>query len=296
MSYGGRPTREDADAFYEQHGMRAVMGGSPEGEADVEPSTPSETPAPEVAGQQAATPTPSGDANPFAGALSEQFTDPEVRQQVESFLSEKVEPHYKEQLDKFNPDAQQLYTDFQEDPANTLLSVVADLYGEDAVDPFLAALDAGATPDEAAEHASQETEQPAENQDVPDDVREATDYVNAQREEAEYNAQVDALAKASPDYFPTEESKEMLAPFVLASDGDMDEAVAAYKQYYDQLKQQFGAPEPVSVDEVPDLPPTVGESGSNPAVPQQKKYASLRDALDDHFNEQSTAPPSMGGV
>ena len=122
--------------------------------------------------------------------------------------------------------------------ASEVAGLVLDLAGNGDMDDAIDVLQqlAEVAPDMAAALAESyfgaegfEEEQEVVEHVLPDDVQEASDWINAEREDQQYGQALAALAQQHSDLFPPEltlgQASQLLSPFVVAADGDLDGAV-----------------------------------------------------------------------
>lgn len=253
---------------------------------------------------QAPTPQPQSDS-PWASDLNEFFEDPEVRTRADEFVRTKVQPYVTRLEQSQAPEgAVDLFTDFQEAPQETFLAVAAELYGDDALPYFEAILDELGGGDPQA----QQGEPPAQpqGQQLSPEAQEAIDYVNAEREDQEYTADVSDLVAANKGAFPeddVEKAKQLISPFVYTADGDLDQAFEQYRQWASEIGAGNVSPADAAAASeqgiTPDAIPSVLGDGANPAVPANKQYGGdIGSAIDDFLAEERAkkAPPPVGGV
>lgn len=224
------------------------------------------------------------------------FTDPEVRQQVDGFLREKVQPHVTklEQSSRDMDHARTLYEDLQNDPGDTYLALTEELFGPDSVESVIAALQRGEGTTEAESDEPHEADQydDIDESALNQDDRQLLDELRQDRARKAYNDAITELQAEHEDIVP-----ELFHPFVHSAGGDLERAYQGYSQWLGKAKSQFGGSAEIP-DSLPHevAPPTVGGSGEATSTPPvEKSYDSLDDALDDFFaGERSSAPPVVG--
>ena len=121
-----------------------------------------------------------------------------------------------------------------------------------------------------------------------------TDW-EAQRNEKLYEQELTRLQTQHPD---VKIKDALFRPFVVAEDGDMDQAYAKYELFVSTARAElFGDTETPA----PVAPPTLGtgRAAGTTAPATEPKYESLGDAIEDWAAEQkalgqSVAPPAPG--
>lgn len=242
----------------------------------------------QVQAEQAA---PAQGAGPWANDLAKVFEDEGVRGQVDSFLRSTVQPHVTrlEQASQVNEDAAKLYADFQDNPGGTYLAVTEELFGDDLTEIIRNHL-AGEDADEAVED---ETEEVHEGSNLDPRLAKLLEKEDLREQREQYEVELARIRETDPQLDP-----ELLAPFVVAADGDVDTAYAGYKQWLEKAGVQGTAAEEVVADEPPAVLGSDSESPSSPPV--RKDYGgSLDAALDDFFAEtkgKGDPAPPVGSV
>lgn len=229
---------------------------------------------------------------PWAQDVQGAFEDPAVQAQVDAFLREKVQPHVTrlEQETAGLASAKALYEDLTSNPGETFLAISQELFGDEAVDKIINALEAGdVTVTEDVDGALDLTT------NSPDpEVQEAVQYYQQEKQRKMYDAALADFKEKHPDL-----EVDLFHPFVAGAHGDLEAAYAGYQKFVSDWKEKFGTAPELTPDEVPDPPTTLGGS-SAPAVtapPTEPKAQSLHDAIDDFFTtSRSSAPPTVGGV
>lgn len=231
-------------------------------------------------------PTAADLAGPWADQIRTRFTDPETQAAVDGFLREQVQPYVTklEQSTRDIEDAKRLYDDLSSNPGETFLAITEELFGEEASAKVIEALRTGA----AAEDAEGNVE-PTPGAQLDPETREVLEYAKQRKQQEEYDAALAQFKSKGHEIID-----HLFHPFVAAAEGDFEVAYEGYKQFVDDARKQFGeAPAPTS-----EAPPVIAsDTGTPPAVPTEKKYASIDDAIDDFFTEQKAqAPPVVGSV
>lgn len=231
------------------------------------------------------TPAPAGDA-PWSTDLSALGLDESQAAAVDGYLREKWQPRmtqYEQQVAKLAP-AAELWQDFQADPQGTYAAVGEQLFG----DEFAQNLNGLWQP------ADETEETPAAVEPAPIDprVQALIDAEEARQQRAAYEARLAEVREQHQDVEP-----ELIAPFVVAAEGDWNMAVQAYQHWMGQARERFGLTVPEEV-----LPPTaVGTSaaqGGTTPPPVQQQFGSLDDALDSAMDDMraARAPSTVGTI
>lgn len=258
----------------------------PEAQGAPTPQDPQATPDPAPAAP-APVPAPTG---PWADKLT-RFEDPATRLAVDEFLRSEIQPYVTrlEQRPDLPEGAAQLWNGLtdQEQQLQTYLQVTSELYGPEAAEAALQALQGLAEDDPAA---------PAPDQPPTLDPRvealierqELADY------EADRTSQMTSLG-VHADW------ADLVDPLVVAQNGDLAKGIEAAKAKLaaygiDPSKPPAPTDAPPTVDDVPNAPPVA--AATPPAVPTEKTGQSLDEAMDEWFAERraAQAPPTIGGV
>lgn len=231
-------------------------------------TTPDTTPAPEAAPAAPA-------AGPWSSDLASYIADDNARAEADRYLREKWQPHVtqlEQQIAQAKP-ALALHQDFVDDPAGTLVAVGQQLYGEE----FGQQLQGLLTADEGNEPEPEHEPTPAPAVDPR--VQRMVEAFEANEQQQAYQSLLANAKTSNPDITIED---EIFHPFVIAADGDFDQAVAQYRAFQAKVAQHFGpAGEPVAAP-----PATLGSDATGVAVPPiQPKYDSLDAALDDTLAE-----------
>lgn len=231
--------------------------------------------------------TPPANPGPWSADLEAAFDDPTQRAAVDAFLREKVQPRVTqlEQAQAPNRAAERLYEDFTNSPIDTYYSVTEELFGTEAAEAVKASL-AG---DEGSPDVDDDIldDPDADLSSLPPEAREAIEYIQDQRQEKAYQAEIDRIQHDKPDL---DLDPELFSPFVMAADGDLEVAVENYEAFLSRFgpKAEGEAPPP------PEAPPTVGQDRTGATTPPtEKHYDSLDEAMDDYFAETREAPPTI---
>lgn len=242
---------------------------------------------------------------PWASDLESRFSDPAVREAVDGFLRETVQP-YVTQLEQTRPaEAVQLWEQLNENPGETFLGITEELFGAEAAESVRDALlgqfgegDEPAGDDPAAAGVDIAA---GADQKLDPRVERAVSFVEQQENQRLWDSGIAGLRqKAAAEGEGVQVHEELIAPFVAAA-GDFDTAYAGYKKWYSQFRQQFGeapAPEPApGEDSTP--PPVLGsDTTATSTPPTEKKYSTFDDALDDFFDNdmKKSAPTPVGST
>lgn len=259
--------------------------------------------------------------SPWDSDLEEAFEDEDVRQQVSDFLGQKVQPYVTKVEQEARPsrDASRLWQGFEQQPVETSVQVVRELYGADVADRFAELLQGGSSEEEAAAQVQEETDvdvsdtSAAEDEgtkgkisfdDLPPQVQNAIAEQEQEKQRVAYYAEIDRVKEEYADELPKvgegDEAEvnlnvDLFHPFVVAANGDFDAAAKAYIQWLGEAQEQFGIKVP---DNVETPPPTIDsqtrDAGATP--PQSKEGQSLDEALDEFFEEQKSPPPTVGSA
>ncbi len=229
--------------------------------------------------------------SPWAADLQKHFDDPQLQRQVDGFLRETVQPYVTQLEQKSQPsrDAERLWNDFSTDPNNTFHAVAVELYGKDTADKLTSAITGEGGDTEVTDTDTTDSDFKVDPDELPDEVREAVDFVNQERQQREWDSAFKEVAFDEDGNQIIDE--ELFYPFVTAADGDIDAAKDAYLAWQGQAKEKFGLNVP-NPEDTP--PPTIdpNKGGGTSAPPQQKEYKDIDDAIDDFFAEQN-APPTV---
>lgn len=172
-----------------------------------------------------------------------QFTDAATRAQVDQLLRTRVQP-YTTQLEQkaaAAADAQRLYDDLTNNPAETMAALANDLQWSPEVY-------------EAPPVEQQQFEQPEMDPRLAQLLAED----EQRKAEASYDSEMNRAVEQHPGLRP-----ELFHPFVGAADGDFDQAYTMYENWIN-LSNQVNAPEP----DLTPAPPTLGsdQGGTTPPV------------------------------
>lgn len=250
--------------------------------------------------------------NPWDQDLAGAFEDEAVRNQVSDFLGEHVQPYVTrlEQDSRPNRDATRLWEGFSETPVQTSVQVARELYGDEVADKFAAILqgeqeetptpDAQTTPPEGEQTAPEgEDDGPIPFEKLPPNVQEAVAKQEAEEQRKAYYDEVDRVTAEHKDDLPKDAegnpklNVDLFHPFVVAADGDFDQAYEAYAQFYANAKQEWGGE---TQQETP--PPAIDSQTRDASAtpPQEVTYDSLDSAMDAFFDEQKSPPPTVGAA
>lgn len=239
-------------------------------------------------------PAPPALEGPWAKDIQSTFTDPEQQAAVDAFLRQTVQPHVtKLEQSRLPEEASQLWTDLNENPMQAYATLTQELFSEqpeyiEAIRNALEQADQGGQAPEETGTYDYQTPQ----QQLPPEVLEATQAYQEQKALEDYDAAHQAVASQYPDAHLDDDH---FHSFVVAADGDFDQAALEWKQ--SGWPEFIASREQVTPAEVPDLPPTtIPEGGGHSEQPVQQNE-SLNDAIDGFFAEQrEQAPPAVGSV
>lgn len=226
-------------------------------------------------------PTPS---SPWEADLAASFPDPAVRAQVDMYYRTKTQP-YITQLEQANAqsrDAMSLWTDLQNNPGETFAAITTELFGDEAGGKALETLNAAlSTPDTTVEEAVQAAGE------LDPRLAKVIEIVENQQNEQQYNTLMTQTIAGNPDLSP-----DLLHPFVAASGGDFNRAVAMYRD----MAQRMGV-QPQAAPAAPAAPPVMSSSDGIAApsnAPLQPAKQTLDEAINDFMREQHReAPPVL---
>jgi hypothetical protein len=258
--------------------------------------------------------------NPWDSDLEAAFTDEGQRTAVSEFLAANVQPYVTklEQESKPERDATLLWEQFHEAPADTLIQVTRELYGDERADALAGQLTGEPEAPTAEPEAGNEGNEPTTPEtttegikfdDLPPEVKEfiAQGQQNKQREQ--YYGEIERIANAHAEELPKDEDgkpkldADVFHPFVIAADGNFDAAYDGFTKWVGQAKETFGINVPdaeavAAAAEGKTPPPTIDSKtrDSQAPAPVVKENATLDDALDDMFSELNAPPPTVGAV
>jgi hypothetical protein len=243
---------------------------------DERPGGGGEAPAPEAV-------VPSLPDSPWSSDLSGLGLEGDSLTRVDAYLRGTWQPRmtqFEQQLAQ-SANARELWDDFQADPRNTYLAVGAQLFGDEKVEALEKLL---AQQEEAAQ--AQEAESPTD----PRVAKMLEDYEARQQREA-YERQLGAVKAANPEL-----DEDLFHPFVIAAEGNFDDAVSRYNTYMGTVQAKYGQPQ----IEVPDAPTTLGigdGDGGSVVPPTAERYDSIEAALEATLAEaRGGSAPAVGTV
>lgn len=231
-----------------------------------------------------AQPAPALQPGPWSADLEAAFEDPSLRQQVDGFLREKVQPRVTQLETQFaeRKAAHELYDDLSGDESDqALMQVIAELHDPEIAQKFAELL----TPAQPA------PETPAPPQaELPPEVQEMIAERQAQKEAEDYDNELARVKGLHPELIDDE-----FHPFVAGAEGDFDRALESYKVWQAQARERYGAP-PQPTPDPSDTAPAPLTSENPAAPPVQPKFDSISDALDAFMDEQRGGGPAPVGV
>lgn len=248
---------------------------------------------------------------PWENDLASRFEDENVRQSVDEFLRTSVQPYVTQLEQDRNPDADRLYAELNERPGDTFLAITEELFGPEAAqrvqNTLLSSFDDVDDDDDEDDEGDDDAagvDTSGQQNSLDPRVERVVSAYEQEQQRAAYNAEL-ATVKAQAEREGVKVVDELIAPFVVASDGDLRTAYQGYKKFVGEWQQAFGQT-PDAADQVTAAaaaesqeqqpPPVLGsDSTGSTTPPTQRKYTSIDDALDDFFDEQkSPAPPAVG--
>lgn len=258
-----------------------------EGAGENAPETP-----PVEAAEPAAEPAPPG-PSPWQSDLEAAFEEPEVRSRVDEYLRSKVQPYVTqlEQQSAPNRDANRLWESFHEDPLATYEQVTREVLDEERAERIAAIL-RGEEPDEDDGYGDWDDDEDEDEgtQQYPPEIQELIE----ERQRQQYESVLeDVKTKLEEEGVPFH--RQQFEPYIVAHDGNLDKAVASYREWVGEAKELFG----IKVPKPEDIPPPAINSDTRAGSvtpPVEESYNSLDDAVDAFFKEQNTAPPNVGAV
>lgn len=256
-----------------------------------EPTT--EVPAPETE-----SPPESTDVNaPWLKDVQSAFEDASVQQQVLDYMSSKYQPYVTkiEEERALLAKKAELYDAYQEDPTGVYLDMTKHIFGEEPADAVTQAILEALGEDDLDDSDDSEVSDAPWRNDP--EVVAAMEYAAKAREEEERQLQRESYAQLLNDIREANPGltvdEDILVPFILATEGDADKAVAAYNAWIDKAEAMFtGDSESLTPDDVPNPPPTLGGTATS-EPPTLKEYSSFDEAFEDFFAEQKSAPPVL---
>lgn len=255
---------------------------------DPEPAEPAVEPAAaEPTSEPAATPS-----TPWDSDLAQHFEDPAQQRAVSEFLRATVQPYVTKIEQESAPDrhAQKLWDDFTNQPAETFMAVAQEIFGDERAEELRRVLvDEGGTPPVSEEYDVQLDE-------LPPEVRQAVEFTQAQKRQEAWN---DALKQIQDDNPDIKIKEELFAPFVNATDGNLDTAVKAYRSHIESFAEEYGFERKPAEEavETEDAPAVIGAATRAPSAPPVETMPeTIEDAIDelwDEMNEKKNAPVTL---
>lgn len=257
--------------------------------------------APEAA---AAPPTPADGApapaepgpSPWQSDLEAAFEDPDLRSRVDEYLRQNVQPYVTQLEQKSAPirDANRLWESFHEDPAATFEQVAREIHGDEAAERIIAALNGEVEEEDDEDYGElfDDEDDEGSGQEYPPEIQALIE----ERQRQQYEQVLDGVKEQlEEDGLPFH--RKQFEPYIVAHDGNLDEAITAYREWIGEAKELFGIKVPRPEDIPP--PPAINSetrAGGSLTPPVEETYNSLDDAVDAFFKEQRTAPPNVGAV
>lgn len=229
-------------------------------------------------------------AGPWDEDLAARFQNANQRRNVAEFLREKVQPHLtkvEQQAAQRNENAERLWNDFRQDSDGTFERIATELYGADHAKRMLNALRTEDTP-------APDFDAPDELDldELPQEARETIEWAQAEKQKQQWNALLADVAEKNPDLTVDE---ELFTPFVIASEGRVDQAVESYKEWlakFPGAKTEEAAEEAAEETAPPVVDGKVGRTGREAAREPQ----SMDEALADMYammKQADTPPPTV---
>lgn len=247
--------------------------------------------------------------NPWDSDLAERFEDEDTRNAVSEFLGEKVQPYVTklEQESKPNRDATVLWEQFHEDPTETTVQVIRELYGDDKAKAFADSLIEGneaPSNDDITTTETTQTEpvdQNIEFDKLPTEVQELVKKQQLEESRQQYYSELDRVKTDHADELPKDDegnpklNENLFHPFVVAAEGDFDKAFEGFQKFVSEASGELGT-QTGDGDNTP--PPTIDSKtrDASSTVPTQKTNQSFDDAMDDFLADLKTPPPTVGAV
>lgn len=252
-----------------------MAGGSQEADAETQPADAAspETPTPQE--------QPVELSGPWAKDLERAFQDPQVRAQVHQFMAESYQPYVTRLESEKAELAQQaeVLDALREDPVGALVELSTVLGGEELAELVQQHL----TPAQQEEFAEEMEDQ---SQQLDPRIEQMLEDWEAQKTEEFYQQELERIGATDVD-------RELLDPFVLAYQGDVEAGYKAYQEYVERLRREAGA----KVDDAaPSAPGVMGSDSSSPPSPTSATMPrSLDEALDSLVSDlRGSAPQPVG--
>lgn len=253
-------------------------------------------------------------SNPWDSDLEAAFEDPEQRAAVSEFLGDKVQPYVTklEQGSKPDRDATLLWEQFHEEPVDTTIQVIRELYGDEKADAFVAILqgeaDKGNEPGKDDVTTETKTEPGQDSAEIaferlPPEVQQIVQKDRLEESRKAYYGEIDRIKTEHADELPKDtEGKprldaDMFHPFVVAAEGNFDAAYEGFQKWIETAKREAGLATDTGDGKEP--PPATLNSNtrdSSARVPANEAHPTLDSALDSMFEELKAPPPTVGAV
>lgn len=253
--------------------------GAPEGTQDQQVETTTAAPTPQPQSQ--------GPSTPWDSDVAATFADPSIQAQVSEFLGQKVQP-YVTRVEQSAKAGSEFLSEFQERPGETFLEVASELYGPEtakAIQAHLASESEGEYDPFGDEDYEFEAQPNQFEQSTDPRVQRMLQSWEQEQQEKAYNEHLTALKEANPD---VKIDDALFQPFAVATQGDLDLALAGYRNFIERARAEFGqAPESVTTNQTNQgPPPAIGSTTGATAPPTVPTGQSLDEAINDFFNEQ----------
>lgn len=254
-------------------------------------------------------------SNPWDSDLESAFEDEDTRTKVSEFLGEKVQPYVTklEQGSKPDRDASLLWEQFHEEPVETTIQVIRELYGEEKANAFIAIMqgdDANGNEPNAEDVTTTKTEPAPESAEIafeqlPPEVQQIVQKDRLEESRKAYYGEIDRIKTEHADELPKDaEGKprldaDMFHPFVVAAEGNFDAAYEGFQKWIDTAKREAGLITDENTGDGKETPPATLNSNtrdSSVRVPANEAHPTLDSALDSMFEELKAPPPTVGAV
>jgi hypothetical protein len=239
--------------------------------------------------EQTSVQDPAAGSAPWSADLESRFPDPEQRAAVDAYLRETQQPRMTqlEQRVAQAGEAQALYDAFREDPTGTYLSVTEQLYGEDARDRLISALN-GEQGDAAQQQAQEQVAAAAQTAEtappasaISDEDRRLLDEIAKDRNMRMYAEAIGKfIDETGMDQAHATHANQHVHDFVAAAEGDIPEGFRRYQAAFSGVALPTVV-DPGAGDGNAGPPPVLdGTAGSAVVPPVQRKVS-----FDDAFKE-----------
>lgn len=225
-------------------------------------------------------------AAPWASDLERLSEDPETRAAFDQYLREQWQPRMTqlEQQARVSQDAQNLWTQLGENPGETVVSIIDQMFDSESAEKVYAALNGDQGP-EAQQQAQQVVQQAAaettaqEYAKLDPQTQALIDSLAAKEQEQQYFSELEQAIDANHD-LNADLLRKHVHSFVVAANGDIPEGIARYRAFVNE----FGAPA-TDAEVESNAPNVMGNEGaaSNGAPVEVRK------SWDEAFKDFETA-------